>query len=260
MSIELSLGLFTTFMQIAVGLSLYLSYAQLTSEGGSTAFQKEWLMVFGLCGLGLLISILHLGKPFYAIFAVKNLGMSWLSREGIFVGIFLVLSFLSYYTKTSAGLTMATLVSALLCIISQGFTYAATGYPAIDNIYPLIWFTLSSLAAGGAAFLYFSSEAEDSVISPLVPFCIVALAIALVALPFTWMSSDQAVIQETAANWFASPLFWAGIICLAISAVLAFMKKAAVAIFALCALGVFLTRLVFFVSTVHTSSNIGNIF
>ncbi len=260
MSVELSLSIFTTFMQVAVGISLCLSYTQLTTEAGSDEFQKEWLLTFCLVAIGLMASILHLGKPAMAAFGMKNVALSWLSREGVSVSLFLILSFLSYYTKTSAMLTLATFASAAICLTSQGFTYAATGLPAIDNIYPLIWFTLTALAGGGAAFVALGHDEEDSILASLVPYCIAALLVSLVGLPFTWLNSNQLIIQETAANWFANPMFWGGIACLAISVVLSFIKKLPQITFVVCVFGIFLTRMVFFIGTVHSKANIGNIY
>ncbi len=260
MSVELSLSIFTAFMQVSVGLSLCLSYTQLTTEAGSDEFQKEWLLVFSLVAVGLMASILHLGKPAMAAFGMKNVALSWLSREGVSVFAFLILSFLSYYTKTSAVLTLATIASAVVCLVSQGFTYAATGLPSIDNIYPLVWFSLTALGGGGAAFVALGHDDSDSVIPSLVPFFVLALMVSLIALPFTWLNSSHIIVQKTAANWYGSIIFWAGIVCLAACVVLSFIKKLPRITFVLCLAGIFLTRMVFFIGTVHSKANIGEVY
>ncbi len=260
MSMELSLGLFTTLMQIAVGLSFCLSLAQISTEDSNKSFKNAWLIVTVVGAIGLLISLFHLGRPFSAISAIKHVGTSWLSREVIIVSIFIALSFLSYYTKANKNLAIVTLVSAILALIAQGFTYAEIGFPAIDNIYPLLWFSLAALASGITLFVFLGYNEKDTVLASFAPYCLAVFIISLVLLPFTWLNSDQAVIKQTASNWFASPIFWLGISSLAAATAMAFTKKNAKVVFALCVLGVFTTRLVFFMSTVHTATNIGNKF
>ncbi len=257
---ELSLSLFTTFMQIAVGLSFCLSFAQINAQDVNKSFKKEWLIVTIIGAVGLLCSLFHLGKPFFAMFAIKHLAVSWLSREVVLVAVFIAMSFLSYYLKANKGLAIATLVSAILALIAQGFTYAEIGFPAIDNIYPLIWFTLAALVCGISLFTFLGYDEKDTVLAKFAPYCLAVFIISLVLLPFVWLGSEQIVIKQTAANWFASPIFWVGIASLVGATVMAFTKKNPKVIFALCVLGVFATRIVFFMSTVHTATNIGNKF
>ncbi len=260
MNMELSLGLFTTLMQIAIGLSFCLSFAQISNEDTNKSFKQEWLLVTIIGSVGLLISLFHLGKPFLAMFAIKHIAASWLSREVIIVAAFIALSFLSYYLKPNKSLAIATLVCAVLALIAQGFTYAEIGFPAIDNIYPLIWFALAALAAGISLFTFLGYTQKDTILATCAPYCLALFIISLVLLPFTWLNSSQAVIKLTAENWFASPIFWLGIASLIGATVLAFTKKNAKVVFALCVLGIFATRIVFFMSTVHTATNIGNKF
>lgn len=255
---EISLVLFTSLVQVAVGLSFCLCYQQMTTSKDSSTHKREWFVVIALTVFGLLASVTHLGKPMFAVAGLKNFANAWLSREAVAVAIFLALAFFAYCKKTSPIVTIIIVISGAISLIAQGFTYAAEGIPAIDNIYPVIWFTLAALSGGASMYVWL--QGEDNAIANLLPICTGTLLLSLAILPATWSSSENIVISQTAENWFAHPLYIIGMLCLAASTGISFKKKSTIGALSLALIGIIATRIVFFAASVHSSGNIGSMY
>ena len=86
---ELPLVFMTVLTQISLGGFLALFLGDIMSLFG---FEKvNWIMallVMMPSALGLPLSALHLGRPFLAMTAMKNIKTSWLSREALALGVF----------------------------------------------------------------------------------------------------------------------------------------------------------------------------
>ena len=91
---ERALILFTLLTQAAIGafIIFYLIYpwiAQIAGKAATHVMTRSFLLAIGaLFGLGLLVSLFHLGTPLLAYRALANLRSSWLSREILFALIF----------------------------------------------------------------------------------------------------------------------------------------------------------------------------
>ena len=91
---ERALILFTLLTQAAIGafIIFYLIHpwiAQIAGKAATHVMTRSFLLAIGaLFGLGLLVSLFHLGTPLLAYRALANLRSSWLSREILFALIF----------------------------------------------------------------------------------------------------------------------------------------------------------------------------
>lgn len=258
MNYEISLVLFTTLTQTAVGLSLFTAWKRQTAGEAVMPVRNKWLLVWLLTSAGLVISLFHLGKPLMAYTALKNFSMSSLSREGLVFPTFALLAFLCLILKSPPrGLGAATAAIGILGVVVQGMTYAAPGFPAINNAWPLVWFAMAAFVCGAALFMALGSEgAADRL---LIAGCLLFL-LSLTGIPFLWTGSDNRIIQDSAALWFSSPFYWAALVCIAAAAFSAIRKLDAKITLLLCVAGVLLSRMVFFASTVHFAANIGGVY
>lgn len=111
---NMSLVLFTTFAQAAVGMVVFLCLlpkaaptppavqgniikARLNLHGGVAL-----AVALALLGLGVLFSLLHLSDPLISFYSIVNIGSSWLSREILFVGLFGLSALALFFARSSA--------------------------------------------------------------------------------------------------------------------------------------------------------------
>jgi len=88
------------------------------------------LLFSGLLAGTMMISVLHLGRKTRAIYALRNLKTSWLSREILSYGLFSVLSILSMtLLPTNGWIGIAGLVAALITLVIMDRVYCYFSYP-----------------------------------------------------------------------------------------------------------------------------------
>jgi formate dehydrogenase iron-sulfur subunit len=89
---ELPLVFMTVLTQISLGGFFVLFLGDVMSVLGFES--ANWMMALLImlpAALGLPLSALHLGRPFLALTAMKNIKTSWLSREALALGVFTLL-------------------------------------------------------------------------------------------------------------------------------------------------------------------------
>lgn len=89
---ELPLVFMTVLTQISLGGFFVLFLGDVLSVLGFES--ANWMMALLImlpAAIGLPLSALHLGRPFLALTAMKNIKTSWLSREALALGIFTLL-------------------------------------------------------------------------------------------------------------------------------------------------------------------------
>jgi DMSO reductase iron-sulfur subunit len=89
---EVPLVFMTVLTQISLGGFLALFLGDVMSLFGFES--TNWIMALLVmlpAALGLPLSALHLGRPFLAMTAMKNIKTSWLSREAVALGVFTLL-------------------------------------------------------------------------------------------------------------------------------------------------------------------------
>jgi len=162
---ELPLILFTVLSETAVGMICTLVVLQLMGKikKGNTVFVIG-LVATIIAGVAALCSMGHLGKIDRAINSIMNLGSSWLSREILFVGLFVVAALIyailgKVGAKTAEGEEVAApsstskivgIIAAIigLCLVLiTSLCYMLPGVPAWNGALTPIQF-FATLACG----------------------------------------------------------------------------------------------------------------
>lgn len=164
----LPLVLFTILCQTAAGF--FITREILIFAGNSTCndriFRTSTLLTTGLILLAALSSaILHLGKPGNAVYVLKNLESSWLSRE--------ILSFILFSGVIAIYLTseilfrngiiryifpVAGFISAAGLLVSMSGVYMLNAVPAWNSAATPLSFLFSAIACGVPLILLFSKD------------------------------------------------------------------------------------------------------
>jgi DMSO reductase anchor subunit len=99
------------------------------------------LLVMLPAALGLPLSALHLGRPFLALTATKNIKTSWLSREALALGVFtllmnivVVLYIIEVPQAIRVFVELITLASGVYGIYAQSMIYRIKARPAWDRL------------------------------------------------------------------------------------------------------------------------------
>ncbi|MGD8191572.1 dimethyl sulfoxide reductase anchor subunit family protein [Brevibacillus ginsengisoli] len=164
---EWALLIFTLIMQAAIGgmCMLWLFQTTLTKTVGPDAMftaTKKPLIILGILSvIGMAASTLHLGTPTHAFYTLSNLA-SWLSREILFTGLFIlgVLVTLSISLKNkrlSAGLTLATALIGLIDVFVMSSLYAHTFVNGWNSINTYASFYGTTLILGSVLVASFVS-------------------------------------------------------------------------------------------------------
>lgn len=259
------LVLFTVLSQAAIGLVLVSTVRQFAAHGPAGQVRKEWFVALGLIVLGMLFSLFHLGHPMRFAEALKHLSTSWLSREALGTG--LVLAFIALGAIMATAKTgnrfigvLAALLGVLVLFI-MGMTYSPPSFPALNNVLPFVFFSITALVVGASASSLFTApERQPLVRRILVTGLIVGLVIHLAA-PCIWLSGG-AVMAATGWAWLGSPLYWAGILAAYIAPLVVIWGLRSIPVWLplLILAGELLGRTVFFTETVHSALNMGGIY
>jgi Fe-S-cluster-containing dehydrogenase component len=114
---EWSLALFTYIVTYLIGWIWAMS---LTNNNKMSIY---FFITLGI--IAMIISVLHLGKPFRAYLSIKNLRSSWLSREIALFGVFMVFGTIALSSLSSVLLYITSFIG-LLFLISVEMIYSIT--------------------------------------------------------------------------------------------------------------------------------------
>ena len=188
---ELPLVFMTVLTQISLGGFLALFLGDLMSLFGFEA--TNWIMALFVmlpAALGLPLSALHLGRPFLAMTAMKNIKTSWLSREALALGLFTGLMsgvIAAYFFEVNQALRLAlegvTLAIGIYGIYSQAMIYRIKARPSWNR--PTTNFKFFGVAYVGVFLLAFLSSLL-SLSDVVVPLIAMGMLGALAQLFFTY--------------------------------------------------------------------------
>jgi anaerobic dimethyl sulfoxide reductase subunit C (anchor subunit) len=203
---DLPLILFTLCMQAAIGAVLWAALIRLKDKE-APAFKTNTLVALILSAVGILASLVHLGKPLLAMTSLFNLFSSWLSREILFSGGFFVLLAISWWLEKSekaesARNTLAWLASlvGLVAVFAMGQLYMQTVIPAWQSANTLVDFYATTLILGAVVlFVTAGKEREKLPRLDLAVLAIVFVQIAFVPGYLTGMAAMAGAGQESAA-------------------------------------------------------------
>ena len=135
---EIPLVFMTVLTQISLGGFLALFLGDIMSLFGFS--NTNWVMALLVMlpsALGLPLSALHLGRPFLALTAMKNIKTSWLSREALALGVFTALmSLVIFLYLYEAGvffrlvIELVTLLVGVYGIYAQAMIYRIKARPS----------------------------------------------------------------------------------------------------------------------------------
>jgi anaerobic dimethyl sulfoxide reductase subunit C len=265
---DLPLVIFTILSQLILGGFVTLWWMDRKKAGIS---RKTGLLIsisfLILGGISLLVSMLHLGQPFFAYRAILNLGVSWLSREvtfyGAFVGLIVLYTWFWYKEDRTKRSTIGWITSIIgaIAIFSSAKIYMIQAIPAWDGISTLFAFFLTSILLGPlfvSAILAIRGELNVN-ISGLSILTLVVTAVVMVGY-FSSLLSGLPEAVETARLTFKHVFFWIRIVTFAAAFTLLFLSyknsnwrnvKIYSAAFAILLVSEFLGRVLFYETAIH---------
>lgn len=229
---EWPLLIFTLVLQAAIGGSITLGiYSTCLSKtmNSDKLFKlvKPSLLTLGIMAVfGLAASLLHLGSPLNAPKAILNVGSSWLSREILVTGVFILMILLTVLTSVQkkAVNTSLLIVSALVGIVDiyvMASIYSNTIIAQWTPINTVVMFYGTTLLLGSAllSVLVFPSLKEDKAIKavmlPTILLMVASVVIQLVILTVSspavvsavpdfirWVFAVFGVAMVTYATWY----------------------------------------------------------
>ncbi len=148
-----TLTAFTLLAPFAVGA---LTGLLLTAQSPSDATpDAAALAVLAVGVLALAVSLLHLGRPWRAPLALRRIGASWLSREILFFGLFLILlglygllPVLHVGAIALKVIGLAAVVIGLIGTLLTGEIYRLRSRPSWNHWLAVAAFPLGAIAAG----------------------------------------------------------------------------------------------------------------
>jgi anaerobic dimethyl sulfoxide reductase subunit C (anchor subunit) len=111
--------------------------------------------------VALALSFLHLNNPLHSVYALSNLGTSWLSREILFVSLFLfalvlvifILHFRKPDVKYYRGFILGTAIIGVFMVYTMSRLYMIPTVPPWNSLSTLVGFYSTALLLGSAFVL-----------------------------------------------------------------------------------------------------------
>lgn len=192
---ELALVIFTVLAQASIGAFILIAGLRLKGrdEAMEAVYRKSVLVLLPIMAVGLLASVIHLGRPLLAVTAMKHLSTSWLSREIFFTGGFFVLLAASVFggrvPSVRRVIDALAALAGVLSIVSMSMVYQMTMRPAWQGWGTHVAFIGTAvvvgmgLAAGLIAFFGRDLPAVASGLTLLIGGSVVGLVVLVVAYP-----------------------------------------------------------------------------
>ena len=205
---HVSLTLFSICLQAAIGIMVFVTIGRLINKDG--VFKNAMFVAAGLGIIGLFSSMLHLGRPFKAFYALNQFASSWLSREIWFSGLFVGLTVLAVLVliikpQNKAIINGVSLVAsavglAAIAVMSSVFTNSSV--PFWQGGATFVEFYAAAISMGAIIFV-FLSIGEAVKLKKLVAFSVVAAIIVQVVAVMPNLislanSSNEAIIGSLA--------------------------------------------------------------
>lgn len=166
---ETSLLIFSFCMQAAIGIMFFITISKQLYQ--DKTFKTASYAAAGLSLVGILASLLHLGRPMAFLNSLSHLGTSWLSNEallcGFFAGIAVLYALVQHFKPGSASLDLllrwgGSLVG-LAAVFSMGKLYSSTTVPVWQGAHTFIDFYTTTLAIGALLFIVTSLKELQNV-------------------------------------------------------------------------------------------------
>lgn len=208
-----SLVIFTLFTQSAIGLVWVSVIGRWIDAGRQTGFTiRPMSVALILTGLGLCAALAHLARPRLAPHALRNLAVSWLSREVLLVQAFAgAVALLIPLAMLNATLWL-TLLEVAACLLGGAALFVMTRVyllktvPVWNSPATILEFVGSALLLGGALCAVFSVLSVTFRFGWSPAFVVASMGIAL-GLILKFAAISPAVAAEQTARiqtWYES--------------------------------------------------------
>jgi len=203
----LSLACFTLSIQSAIGLIWVGTTASWLAHGEISVLPLRFVITaLALVALGLICSLTHLAKPRLAPHALRNLAVSWLSREVLLVQMFagvVILIIPASLLKLSTGQIVLAITACLLgamALYAMTRVYLLRTVPVWNSAATPLEFVGSAALLGGAfATVLISLEADGPAWKPEMMAAGVGLLLGLIlkitAMPLALSAEKEADTQ-----------------------------------------------------------------
>ncbi|AFM00430.1 DMSO reductase anchor subunit [Desulfitobacterium dehalogenans ATCC 51507] len=204
---EMPLIIFTLTMQAAIGAILWATILRIKDKEVS-AFKTNTLCALILSAVGIIASLLHLGKPFLALTTMSNFMASWLSREIFFSGGFFVLIAVFWWLeRTNKANSLKQIAGYLAClsglaaVLAMAKLYMETIIPAWQSVNTLVDFYATTLVLGAIVFYVSAGQKERGKLPRLEFFVLGIVLVQIVFLPnyVAGLGATAGAGQESAA-------------------------------------------------------------
>ncbi|WP_053362680.1 DmsC/YnfH family molybdoenzyme membrane anchor subunit [Bacillus sp. FJAT-27251] len=213
---DLPLVIFTVLSQLVIGALITLWW--LDWKTGKVSRQSGLMISLILViigGISVFVSLFHLGHPFAAYRAILNIGVSWLSREVTFYGIFVGLSvlYLWFWYKEDVGkrslIGGVSAAAGVFAIFSSAMIYVIPAIPAWNGMTTIISFFITSLLLG-PLFVGAILAMRGEFVVPIAGVSALTILAGVIVIGI-YISSLQGGLPEaveTARLLLGSSLFW----------------------------------------------------
>lgn len=188
---EISLLIFSFCLQAAIGIMWFMALGHQLYKG--KVFKVAGVTTAILSIIGVLASLIHLGRPFSALNTLSHLGSSWLSNEvlsvGFFMAIAVIYAIVQYIKPGKQGLSMllagAASIIGAFSIFAMAKVYTTTVVPVWHGINTFVDFYTTALAVGALLFVALSLKVLGNSDKRIYGFIVLATVIiqAAVAVP-----------------------------------------------------------------------------
>lgn len=205
---HLALTLFSICLQAAIGIMVFVAAGRLMNKEG--VFKNAMIAAAGLGMVGMLASLLHLGRPLSAFRALYQFGSSWLSREiwftALFVGVTVLAVLLVLVKPQSKGaITGAAAAAAVVGLVDVAFMaaiYSTSSVPFWQGMATFVEFYAAAVSMGAIIFLFLSIRevaAMKKFVALTVAVAVILQVAAVVPNMIALSGSSSAAIQSSLA-------------------------------------------------------------
>ncbi len=136
----------TLLTEVSVGLFIAWLF-----DGDRSGSRVAATVAFATTAVGMLASVLHLGRPAMALKAFRRWRQSWLSREAIAFAVLLVVCAAAVVAPSTALAAVGAVVAVSAAVISARL-YMLPGRPSWNSALTIVAFVASGVATGGAVY------------------------------------------------------------------------------------------------------------
>jgi formate dehydrogenase iron-sulfur subunit len=195
-----TLVIFTTLAPLAVGGLIGLLVTGPISNQAAINWGSMVVFITGF--LALVVSVLHLGRPWRAPLALSRLSTSWLSREVLLFGLFLIIlgcyTILPLFSLSSQTLNFFGILGGIIGIagtLATGMTYHLRSRPSWDQWLSVISFPLGAISTGALFGLFVARQFYSFSGNPRYLWAILTLFL-LLSVIVTWVRSTRPSSSE----------------------------------------------------------------